>query len=614
LTSFSVVFANDGNPEPAGSDLEYTNHLFLPVVVETQSQSELFDSHLLDVDGVCGDPFTPIYEIQGDGDESPSHGDIVVTEGIVTVDLQKSSQLSGFFIQDRFGDGDPATSDGLFVYHRDSWTPSFDPSVGDLVRVEGEIDEYYGQTQMEWLEAGTVCGTGFQPVATNVFARDFNANAEAYENMYVRFPNQLFVTDTYNQHLYGEVWLGEKGVVEQPTNEYPAGDDSAALADDNMARSVLLDDSSTWRYPDPVPYTNSEGTLRVGDFVNPLVGAINYSFGNYRVQPQDPASVRFVPQNARPGELTTYGNLVVASANVLNYWTTLGGRGASTQDQLDVQTEKLVAELRGTGADIIGLQEIENDLTHTPILTLVEALNAAEGAEVWSWIGELDYYNAYPIRNEIIYRNDRVEPVGDPVTIEDPIFDDIPPGRDDPLGRPPVAQTFMFNGETFTVVNNHFKSKGCGGASGLDEDQGDGQSCFNATRVLQAERVLQMVDDLIESTGDPDVIVLGDLNSYLDEDPVLAMETELVNLVRAWDKDPYSYNFFATFAAPWIGRGLLDYAFATPTMADQVKRTEVWHINADEPRFLDWYDPDLVAPGPYRASDHDPVIVSLKIK
>ena len=52
---------------------------------------------------------------------------------------------------------------------------------------------------------------------------------------------------------------------------------------------------------------------------------------------------------------------------------------------------------------------------------------------------------------------------------------------------------------------------------------------------------------------------------------------------------------------------------ATPSMADQVKRAEIWHINADEPRFLDWYDPDLVAPGPYRASDHDPVIVDLDL-
>jgi predicted extracellular nuclease len=581
-------------------------------VSQTAEAAPTADGH-----GACGTSFTPIYEIQGDGAESDFHGDVVVTEGIVTVDLQKSSQLSGFFIQDAYGDDDPATSDGLFVYHRDSWSPAFDPSVGDLVRVMGTIDEQFGLTQMEDLDAGTVCETGLEPEATNVFARDFTANAEAYEGMYVRFPRQMYVTDTFNQHRFGEVWLAEKGVVEQPTNEYPVGPDSAALAADGMARSVLLDDSSTWSNPNPVPYANAEGTLRLGDFVNPLVGAINYSFSNYRIQPQDPASVRFVAQNARPVEPKTYGDLVVASANVLNYWTTIGCgfpcRGAQTNEQLAVQTEKLVAELRGTGADVIGLQEIENDPAHTPILTLVEALNAAEGSDVWSWIGPHDA-NVYPIRNEIIYRNDRVDPVGDPVTVIDPIFDTIPPGRDDPIGRRPVAQTFMFNGETFTVINNHLKSKGCGGASGLDTDQGDGQSCFNATRVGQAERVLEMADDLIAATGDPDVMVIGDMNAYLDEDPILALETELVNLVREWDNDPYSYNFFAGFAAPWIGRGLLDHALATPSMADQVKRAEVWHINADEPRFLDWFDVSRVAPGPYRASDHDPVIVSLKLK
>jgi hypothetical protein len=395
--------------------------------------------------------------------------------------LQKSSELSGFFIQDRFGDGDPATSDGLFVNHRDSWDPSFDPSVGDLVRVRGTIDEQFGLTQMESLTEGTVCDTGFPPFATNVFARDFTADAEAYEGMYVRFPRPMAVTDTYNQHRFGEVWLAEQGVVEQPKNEYPVGSDSAALAADNMARSVLLDDSSAWSDPDPVPYTRDEGTLRLGDTVkNPLVGAVSYSFGNYRIQPQDPASVRFVPKNARPAEPETKGDLVLATANVLNYWTTLGGRGAFTPEQLAVQTNKLVAELMGTNADIIGLQEVENDPTHTPILTLVAALNAAEGSDVWSWIGPHEA-NSYPIRNEIIYRNDRVDTVGDPVIVIDPIFDTIPPGRDDPVGRRPVAQTFEFNGETFTVINNHFKSKGCDGASGLDEDRGDGQSCFNAT-------------------------------------------------------------------------------------------------------------------------------------
>lgn len=564
--------------------------------------------------GDCGEPFTPIYEIQGDGEDSPLDGaEGVVTEGWVTVDLQAEDELSGFFIQDRRGDGDPATSDGIFVSHRDTWSPSFDPSVGDLVRVEGEIDEQFGQTQIEFITEGTICRSGGVPIPTALDARTYTANAESYEGMYVRFPARLAVTDTFNLHRFGEVWLGEGGVVEQPTNEYPAGPDSAALAADNMARSFLLDDGSNGSDPLPIPYFTGADTLRLGDITTRLTGAVGYGFGQYRIQPQDADAVVFGTANRRQPVPRMRGNVTVASFNVLNYWTTLGGRGAEDADQLAVQTDKLVAAITAMNADIIGLQEVENDLTHTPIVTLLAALNEAEGSAVWSWIGELDYYNVYPIRNEILYRNDRVSPVGEPVTIADPVFDTIPEGRDDPLGRPPVAQTFEYRGEVFTVVNNHFKSKSCSGAEGAEDDQDDGQACWNPTRVAQAERVLEMVDDLIASTGDPDVLVIGDLNAYLDEEPVLAFETELVNLVRAWDPDPYSFSFFASFSAPWIGRGLLDYAFATPELAAQVRRAAIWHANADEPRALDWFDPSITAPGPYRSSDHDPVLVSLSL-
>jgi predicted extracellular nuclease len=48
-------------------------------------------------------------------------------------------------------------------------------------------------------------------------------------------------------------------------------------------------------------------------------------------------------------------------------------------------------------------------------------------------------------------------------------------------------------------------------------------------------------------------------------------------------------------------------------MASQVRSTDVWHINADEPRLLDWDDVGTVAPGPYRASDHDPVVIGLRL-
>jgi len=563
--------------------------------------------------GDCRDPATPISAIQGDGADSPLDGQVVVTEGIVTVDLQAESELSGFFIEARSGDGDPDTSDGVFVSHRDTWTPLFNPSVGDFVRIEGTVDEQFGNTQVEFLSAATICRSGVRVPTTRLDARTYNADNEAYEGMHLEFRNTLAVTDTFNLHRFGEVWLGESAVVEQPTNEFEVGVDAEALAEDNMARSFLLDDSSTGSDPDPVPYLLADGTLRLGDTTEHLSGGIFFSFGQYRVMPQDPTAVDFAAQNLRPGPPSHDGDLAVASFNVLNYWTTLGGRGAATPEQLEVQTDKLVSAILEMDADIVGLQEVENDLTHTPILTLLAALNAGDDTHDWAWIGELDHYNSYPIRNEIIYRSDRVSAVGDPVTLADPAFDTIPPGRDTPVGRPPVAQTFSYDGELFTVVNNHFKSKSCSGAEGANDDQDDGQACWNPVRVRQADVTLGFTRHLIRSTGDSDVLVIGDLNAYMREDPILTFERRLDNLVTTFDSDPYSFNFFASFSAPWIGRGSLDHAFATSSMASQVASLEVWHINADEPRFLDWFDPDVTAPGPYRSSDHDPVIIGLDL-
>jgi predicted extracellular nuclease len=576
------------------------------------------------VDG-CGDSFTPIYAIQGDGQVSPEDGEVVTTEGVVTVDLQMTSEIRGFFIQDPTGDGLASTSDGLFVFHQDTWSPSFDPSVGDHVRVTGTIVEQFGNTQMEFLQTAEVCNTGPNLVPQKTSAREFMENPEQYEGMYLRFKDGLYVTDTFNLHRFGEVWLAQEGVVENPTNQLdPGTDELFAFADDGIARSILLDDGSRFSNPDPVPHLSGD-TLRLGDRVKNLTGAINFSFGQYRVQPQ--GEVDFKAKNKRTHKPMVKGDLVVASFNVLNYWTTLEGRGAVTPEQLAVQQDKLVSAILGMDADVVGLQEVENDpncgdpatpCSHTPTETLVAALNAEFGADVWTWVGEVNHYNYYPIRNEIIYRNDRVSAVGPPVSLADPAFDtfrndDPPLENDSQLGRPPVAQTFEADGEVFTVMVNHFKSKGSPCDVLGDADLGDGQGNCSQTRVAQSEAVLEFVDTLVADSGDPDVLVIGDLNSYLFEESITTLETMLDNVLAEYDNDPYSFNFFASFAFPFVGRGTLDHALATDSMADQVKDASIWHINADEPRFLDWFDPSRVAPGPYRSSDHDPVLVGLEL-
>ena len=54
---------------------------------------------------------------------------------------------------------------------------------------------------------------------------------------------------------------------------------------------------------------------------------------------------------------------------------------------------------------------------------------------------------------------------------------------------------------------------------------------------------------------------MGDMNAYMEEDPIYELETELVNLLEIYDEDGWSYQFFPSFAWPFAGRGNLDHAF-----------------------------------------------------
>jgi uncharacterized protein len=177
--------------------------------------------------------------------------------------------------------------------------------------------------------------------------------------------------------------------------------------------------------------------------------------------------------------------------------------------------------------------------------------------------------------------------------------------------RPPLAQTFAAaNGESFTLVVSHFKSKGCEGATGPDIDQGDGQGCFNAARVQQADALRAFIAG-IQASGDPDVLVIGDLNAYAKEDPVVALTSAgYVDQLARFTGFGYSYVFDGA-------AGRLDHVLATPSLSPQVSGAVEWHINADEPSVSDYnleFKPqDLYSPTPYRSSDHDPVVIGLSL-
>lgn len=568
---------------------------------------------------------TSVPQVQGSGESSPLAGQTVTTRGVVT---EVAGGLSGFYLQDPQGDGDPATSDGVFVY-----LPSGNPlssvelAPGDVVALTAKPKEFSGQTELDGLTALAVCGSAALPAPVAVtLPVPAGQTLERYEGMQVRFPQTLTVEQTYFLGRYGQMTLG-LGRTYQPTNLYPAGSPQAvALAEANARRLVVLDDVNSRQNPDPVPYLDSEGTgtVRSGDTVRDVAGALDEgpissssSVRGYRVQPvTEPSFTASNPRTAAPAPVG--GVVKVASANVLNFFTTLGkddpqARGADTAVELERQRAKLVNELLGLDADVVGLMEIENNGS-VAVGNLVDALNAAAGTPGrWAFVADpATGVGDDAIKVAQIYRTDHVAPVGPSLSDTSPIWD-----------RRPVAQTYrvLANDETFSVVVNHFKSKGsCPSASDTgnagNTDSGDGQGCWNAKRVEQAKTLLSFLDTVKQTSGDADVLVIGDLNSYALEDPVLALEQGgLQDQVKRFVGDEaYSYVFDGL-------AGYLDHALASPSLAAQVSGVSEWHNNADEPSVLDYNTEfkspaqvtGLYTPAPYRASDHDPVLVGLDL-
>ncbi|MCL6568906.1 MAG: ExeM/NucH family extracellular endonuclease, partial [Meiothermus silvanus] len=384
---------------------------------------------------------------------------------------------------------------------------------------------------------------------------------ERYEGMLVSFPQTLTVSEVYNLGRFGEISLSAGGRLFHPNNGNGLGDTAMG----NPLRRILLDDGSNVQNPRPIPYlsaADTSGTRRVGDSVVGLTGVLSYGFSSYRVEPV--GTVNFIPSNPRPeAPEDVGGSLRVASYNVLNYFTTLGARGASNQAELERQRAKLVAALRALDADIVGLIEIQNN-GDAALEDLVRALNTALGSDAYTALatGSL---GTDQIKVALIYKPARVRPEGAFRIDDDPIY-----------SRPPLAQTFRdrATGGRFSVVVNHFKSKGCEGASGAETDTGQG--CWNALRVRQAQRLLTFINDL--RATDPDVLVVGDLNAYAEEDPLKVLTgAGLENLIlHISAAKRYSYVFNGE-------SGNLDHALATSSLSSQVTGITEWHINADEP-------------------------------
>ena len=547
---------------------------------------------------VASETTMAIGKVQGQGDRSAHEGQAVVVEGAVTGNF--SSGLGGFFMQDT-GDGDAKTSDAVFVVHAADALPML--RAGDRVRVRGVVVEDSADNR-----AGTV--TTLQPERIDVIGRGEIARQhlkaapqdwESLEGMWVQIDAPLTLNST--DARFAETTASFDGRLWTPAEiAIPGSDAIKQVETENTRRRVVLDDASNRRDPERVWYLPT-GSVRGGSVATGVQGIVDQRHGQYRLQLTEPLTVTTA---ARPDAPEVGGTVKVAVFNLENMFNGDGAgggfptrRGAKSPAQLQAQTAKLVSTLHALDADIAALMELENDGygPQSSLAQFVDALNADGGD--WRFVDAGTGPGEDEIRVGLIYRANKVTPQGKPAVLEGGPFGD--------RSRVPLAQAFKRgDGPTLVVVANHFKSKGCSEATGTDMDTKDGQGCWNALRVDSAKRLDAWLQT--DPTGHDSALklIVGDLNAYAMEEPVRVLrDAGWVDAFSAAKvEQPYSYVYNGQ-------SGRLDHALLSPALADKLKGAREWHSNADEPDGAGYADDNT--PGPWRSSDHDPMLLGFDL-
>jgi uncharacterized protein len=582
-------------------------------------------------------PPTLISTIQGSGLTSSLVGSTQTIQGIVTRVFTGAGSLNGIYVQeeDADNDADLATSEGIFVFN-----PPTVPAVGALVSITGTVFEFGATnklTEISPTTSVTIVSTGNPlPTVTNVTLPIANVTDwERYEGMLINVKaatGDLLVTENFELGRYGQVVLAAMDASNQPDTDAridqytqfnaPSAAGYSAYLATVAKRTIYLDDAKTAQNTDPLLFgrggmpLSASNTLRTGDAINSVTAVLDHSADGYKLQTAEP--VNFTPVNSRPAANPSVGaaaTLKVGNMNVLNYFNGFIAancangdcRGADNSTEFTRQRDKIFQAIINTDVDVMSLNEIENDGydAASSIQNLIDGLNTIQGANTWAFITPSATLSTDAITVGIIYKPAKALPKGAAKVLFTGTFAEI--------GRGALIQTFeqVSNKAEFTAVSVHFKSKGSVGTGG-DNSNGDGSGNNNLQRTRQSTELKNWLEDPMNGLTDPDIIILGDLNSYSKEDPITTLES--AGYATLIPISQYSYQFDGNF-------GALDHALGSVSLASQVTGAIKYNINADEPVILD-YNTEFKSAGQiisfyngdmYRSSDHDPVVVGLNL-
>ncbi|MFI1828523.1 endonuclease/exonuclease/phosphatase family protein [Streptomyces sp. NPDC020412] len=558
----------------------------------------------------AADPGVRIHDVQGTTRVSPLAGKPVAdVPGIVT-GVRTYGSSRGFWFQDPGGDGNPATSEGVFVFTGSGSTPTV--KVGDSVLVSGTVAEFVpggassgnqSLTQLTrpsvtvvssgnavpepvtvaaWTVPGAYAPAGDPAVGGSInglrldprrYALDYY---ESLEGANVRIGTSRIVGAT---DPYSELWVTVKPQ-ENPTAR--GGARYGSYESQNTGR--LKVQSLVPLAEEPLPKANVGDVLKGG-----TEGPLDFNqFGGYTLAARELGTVvdrGLERERTRP---QTKNELSVATYNVENL------DPGDPQEKFDALGRAVVENL--ASPDVLALEEIQdntgakNDGTVAADQTVrkfVDAIRAA-GGPAYEWRGvdpENNKDGGEPggnIRQVFLFNPERVSftdrPGADATTATGVVREGRTaalthsPGRVAPAdaawesSRKPLAGEFTFRGKKVFVVANHFGSKG--GDESLTSHRQPPNRSSEVKRLAQAQAVNTFVKDLLAVDRRADVLVVGDINDFEFSATTKALTAggALYPAVKSLPReDRYSYVFQGNsqvldqiLTSPGIGRFAYD--------------------------------------------------------
>jgi len=562
-----------------------------------------------------------IHEIQGAGHNSPYDGSFVVdVRGVITAIFAER-----FTMQSIHPDQDDATSEGIMVKLTGDKL-----NIGEFVSVDGKVKEYYpGGENGGGLSITQIQATKITVLASNqvpptpqvvglggrippnkivdddqlqVFdpANDGLDFYESLESMLIQLNNPVAVAPT-NQ--FGEIALVSDGGSNASVSSSTRG--LILQQDDGNPEIILLDDEI-------------QGTplIKIGTQFSTIIGVIDYSFGNYKVQAVEPYFYQASDIEPEIIDNSCKGQLWVATYNINNL------DGSDSELRFELLADQIVNHLNSP--DLIALQEIQDN--NGP-----SELQLVDSSETWQRIQAAilsiggpayDYRQIDPFPNADGGETGGNSRVGFLIRLDTGLkFIDRGKNSEErqtdiemsPSGlhltqspglisphdqafidsRKPLIGEFEFLGEKFFVINLHLASKS--GDSTLFGSIQPPLLKSEHQRNHQAEVIHKFVNSMLQMDPEVEIMVLGDMNDFSWSKPLQILDGgTLVDLVSILPiQEQFTYIHEGNSQA-------LDHIFVTNELLPKVTNHDIVHINTILP-----YNEQL--------SDHDPQVICLQL-